>query len=656
MRVMALLTAKGAGHTERQNAGRFRRVMANLLIAIAFMGLLGTVRAKPAFAHASVSATSPEAGSTVTQSPRAVTITFDQGISVPAGGVRILNEKAERIGVQKPLVGSRAGQANTVSVSVPTLPSGAYVVSWRAVSEDGHPIRGAFTFRVGATGDQVAVARLARELLTNGKTDPALSALMALARALSFASMLLLLGAGPYLLFVRSTASGNDRRVSRLLIAATVVGAISGLVTILSFGPYVAGEGFGGVADGTLLDDTLASSIGRSMLFRTIALVALGFVVVRILSALSEETATAPTQPAPHHRICTRTEQAALVGLSTVMLGLSTLVGHGTTGRWGLLGALATACHIAAASAWIGVLVLVVVATSGTGRVKRQSRAEANKEANKEVRPFPATRSAPTAEQVLCLVERFSTLAFWSVAVLMLSGMLNGFRQVGSVEGLRSTNYGRLLLIKLGVVALLVGLGWLSRRSLAQRRAAIAERSGQSGNFGNSERTSPEPSLTSNPLSTQGPTAKPLPPALVRIRRRMLVESFAAALAVAVTALLVNSPPSIEVLGRPVTVTMRGTTFLLDTTVSPAQSGTNRLHFYALTPDGQTQTVEAMTVTASMPASDIAPIDLNVVRAGPNHFQALRADLPVKGPWRFIVEVQLDTFTAESVATTITIR
>jgi copper transport protein len=654
-------------------------VVSRIFALVASLVVAGALRAPVASAHASVSSTSPEAGSTVAESPREVTITFDQGISVPNGGVRVLNEQAERIGVEKPRVGAKPGLANTVSVAVPALRGGAYVVSWRAISEDGHPIRGAFTFRVGSGGDQAAVAKLARELLTNGKADPALSITMAIARALSFASMLVLLGGVAYVLLLRPQAAGNDRRVSRLLTAAAITAGISGLVTVLTFGPYAAGEGFGGLRDGTLLDDTIASNIGRSLLLRTVALAALGFLLLRMLSPVRSENpssiATNANKPSPRtnqddtaqgdltrdatgamsrrvwgtciKRIGRTSNGVAAMGLSLVILGLSTLIGHGTTGHWGLLGALATGAHLGAAATWIGLLVLVLAATSGTDQ-RTHPRIKPTWTNTKQAASSAGNqRATPTTDEVLVLVERFSTLAFWSVAVLVLSGMVNGLRQIGTVQGLTSTNYGRLLLTKLGLVAVLVGLGWLSRTSLAKRRAAVAERALQKPT---------EPSQRTHLLPERQQAAKALPPALVAIRRRMFIESVVAVGVVAITALLVNAPPPLEVLGKPVTVTMRGTALLLDSTISPAQSGKNRLHFYALTPEGQTQAVENMTVTASLPANDIAPIDLKVVRAGPNHFQTLAADLPVKGPWRFIVEVQLDTFTAESVAATINIR
>jgi copper transport protein len=666
-----------------------------LSFIVGFVLLGGAAFPSVAFAHASVESTSPEAGSTVSQSPREITITFDQGISVPRGAVRILNEQAERIGTEKPRVEATSGRSNTVSVGVPKLANGAYVVSWRAVSEDGHPIRGAFTFRVGASGDQTAVAKLARELLTNGRSDPGLSLAMAITRALSFAAILVLLGGSAYVLMIRPSLTGNDQRVSSLVKIGGTAAAISGFTTIAMFGPYAAGEGFRGIGDGTLLDDTLSSYTGRSLLFRTVALMVLAWVLLRRLCRLTRIPARAPgsllattnpqnadptstsatteveschTPPNTLPNTPSKTQSSTqsntqsnstvhdragdslgdtfvVICLSFTVLVLTSFIGHGATGRWRILGALATVIHVGAAATWIGLLVVMLTAFSPT---KSKTNPAVNPTMNPTTNPSANT---PATNAILPAIERFSTVAFWSVAALVLSGFLNGLRQTGTTRGLSSTSYGRLLLVKIGIVGVIVGLGYLSRKSLVERRTGARKYEAFSAS-----------DLQPNPLPESDiPPSKPehvqsVPGTLAVIRRRMVLESGLGIAVLAVTSLLVNAPPPIEVIGKPVSVTMRGTTFLLDTTVSPAQSGRNRIHFYALTPEGQIQAVESMTVSAAMPTSDIAPIDLRVVRAGPNHFQALGADLPVKGAWRFTVEVQLDTFTAESLATTITIR
>ena len=58
----------------------------------------------------------------------------------------------------------------------------------------------------------------------------------------------------------------------------------------------------------------------------------------------------------------------------------------------------------------------------------------------------------------------------------------------------------------------------------------------------------------------------------------------------------------------------------------------------------------------ALPSAGVEPIALKLLRAGPNHFQALGADLPVADTWRLTVQVQLDEFTEESGAGVVRIR
>ena len=72
-------------------------------------------------------------------------------------------------------------------------------------------------------------------------------------------------------------------------------------------------------------------------------------------------------------------------------------------------------------------------------------------------------------------VRRFSRIAFASVVVLAATGLYQSWRQVGSWSALGGTSYGQLLLVKVGLVGVLVGIAWISRRwtgRLAENTAA----------------------------------------------------------------------------------------------------------------------------------------------------------------------------------------
>jgi copper transport protein len=562
------------------------RSILTFVIAISVL-IVGAAHAQ---AHSSLEKTSPSSGEVLSQAPLQLVLTFDQPVRIPNGGIRMLNETGERIPV--PRAELDPSRANTLTVKLSTLPAGAYVVSWRAVSEDGHPIRGAFTFRIGA-GGLTGVAKLAEELLagTTGRSD--VGTAMAILRTLTFAAMLLLLGSVTFSLFVSSTPLSHEgeRSVLRIITGSGFLAGVSGVLGLLLYGPYTAGVGFNSIADGTLLDDTLNDRVGRAMMFRTIAVIVLAVAMLRTRKSAALGQGAESSHDNSHPR-----SMVLAVAAAIVTLAMQVLCGHGFTGRWKPLAALATIVHVAAASSWIGVLVIVVT-------VLRQQTRGRGPDASHD----PITSA---------LINRFSKLAFLSVGALVGSGLVNSLRQVGSQEGLTSTTYGRLVLTKVGVTSLLVGLGFLSRRAL-QAKASID---------------------------------------LGRIRKRMTIESLLSIAVIVATSLVVNTAPSREVIGQPVSIKAKTDSLLLDITVDPARRGANRVHFYSLTPQGLPKKIEKIEVTAALPSAGIEPIDIDVVRAGPNHFQALRSDFPLAGTWTLQIDVDVDAFTQESTTQTVTIR
>src|SRR5262249_23946531 len=119
---------------------------------------------------------------------------------------------------------------------------------------------------------------------------------------------------------------------------------------------------------------------------------------------------------------------AVLLGFALVFAYAES--GHGGVGRWPTVGLLSTIVHLSGMAVWLGGLLMVAVAA------------------------LPLV--AP--ERALAVVARFSPIAFWSVAVIVASGLVQAWRQVGSIDALTSTTYGRLLLAKSAAVVALVAL------------------------------------------------------------------------------------------------------------------------------------------------------------------------------------------------------
>jgi methionine-rich copper-binding protein CopC len=128
------------------------------LIALSIFGLL-FLPSSPAFAHAQISATSPIQYSAVSEVPSEVSIEFDGNLTqiedLTINVLKVFNSEGIQIDDGKTLVG---GAKLTIGVK-DRSGSGTFRVTYRVVSEDGHPITDEFTFEVmGKAASPSAVA------------------------------------------------------------------------------------------------------------------------------------------------------------------------------------------------------------------------------------------------------------------------------------------------------------------------------------------------------------------------------------------------------------------------------------------------------------------------------------------------------------------
>ena len=113
-----------------------------MLALVAVLLGLGAVTAGPARAHAELESTDPKDGASLTNAPDEVRMRFGEDLLPEA--VRVV--AADSAGTPVPLPDAVV-DANEATVAWPVeAPAGSYTVSFRVVSQDGHPITGSFTF------------------------------------------------------------------------------------------------------------------------------------------------------------------------------------------------------------------------------------------------------------------------------------------------------------------------------------------------------------------------------------------------------------------------------------------------------------------------------------------------------------------------------
>lgn len=132
-------------------------------------------------------------------------------------------------------------------------------------------------------------------------------------------------------------------------------------------------------------------------------------------------------------------------------LGLTASIawtGHAasTLGELGNLHLAADALHLVAAAAWIGGLVPLAMLLA-------------------------AVRRHAGASLARVVTQRFSTLGIVSVATLSITGIVNAWILVGSFHALLVTEYGQILMLKLGVFAVLLVFAAVNRFALTPQLA-----------------------------------------------------------------------------------------------------------------------------------------------------------------------------------------
>jgi methionine-rich copper-binding protein CopC len=99
-----------------------------------------------AAAHAALVSSSPASGSVLTQAPKEIRLSFNEGIEARFSTVTLTRSDGRK--VQTGRASSDSQKRSDLVVSLPALQPGKYQVQWQATSADSHRIQGTFGFEV----------------------------------------------------------------------------------------------------------------------------------------------------------------------------------------------------------------------------------------------------------------------------------------------------------------------------------------------------------------------------------------------------------------------------------------------------------------------------------------------------------------------------
>ncbi|MER7516919.1 copper resistance protein CopC [Streptomyces sp. NPDC126499] len=650
-----------------------------LLVAAALLGTL-LATAGPASAHAALTGSDPQDGAVVATAPKEVNLTFSEQVAMSDDSIRVLDPSGKRVdtGEMRDLC---SGSIVRYGVALrPGLPDGTYTVAWQTVSADSHPIAGAFTFSIGAPS-KTSVA-----LPDTAVGGGLVGALYGIARYLSYAAFVVLVGGGAFVL-VCWPRGAAVRPVQRLVVRGWLTLTAATLALLLLRHPYTRTGRLGDVFDLGGLRAVLETKTGAALSSRLLLLGAAALFVAVLFGAYARRT------DEKEHRDLTF---GLAIGGSVVAAGIAgtwALAEHASTGIQTGIAMPVDILHLLAVAAWLGGLTALLVALQWGPPVERSA------------------------------VERYSTMAFGSVVVLAVTGVYQSWRQVGTWSALTDTRYGQLLLVKIGLVAVLVGIGWVSRRwvrrlgepaegTTGTTEIAEADDTGAETPADDAEAQAPVDDTGAPEAEAQAPAddtgapdaeaqapaddtgapdaEAPAPagidaeraaqlarqraavavarrkkerdadPERAGLRRSVLTEAAVAVVLLAVTTVLTSTEPArteeeagrggssatAAVPDRPVDVRLPFDTGGVDgkgtvqITLAPGRTGANALHLYVLRPNGRALDVPEVKLAFTLEEKNVGPLPVLPDRIQTGHWTASGVQLPMPGEWRMQVTIR----------------
>jgi copper transport protein len=452
-----------------------------MLLALGIAASFTLALAGPAAAHANLASSDPAADALLDHAPAEVTMTFTEPPDPKLSLVHVLDVNGSN--VETGPVEAVAGQDDQLRIPLPGgLPDGVYTVSWRVVSEaDGHATAGAFSFGVNVAPGTVVTPSIPVP------TTPSPSVASVASKLGLYVGLAMLFAAGVVGMLVFGGNVPARRRVLLIGAAASALGAVGMLLSERA-------------TLGVSMGDLLSSSTGADFLWL------LGGVAFAAIIAVD----------------AARRDRASLVvvgAAAAAAMLIRAIGGHAAAAAAPVPQIGLQWFHFMAASVWMGGLGLAFLAV-------RAHRA--------------AEDDTPIDE-----IRRYSSLAGYALAVVLVTGVLRATQEVGGLSKLLHLfrgSYDTTLDIKIAAVLALIGLGAFNRyRSIPRmgtrpgllRRVMAIELVGALGVFGLTG--------TLTGLGPRPPATPPGPP-----------------------------PPSITLTGSDFATTMR-----ISLTVSPGTAGPN---------------------------------------------------------------------------------
>jgi copper transport protein len=379
------------------SSGSTRRALLNVCIAMMLCGVL-LAWTQAAQAHAALVGSDPIEGAVLDRAPAAVSLVFNE----PVGPLAFKLFTPDG-GTLDP--GPVQSIDDLVSIMLPpAAPQGAYLLSWRVVSGDGHPVAGVLSYAVGVAGP----AQQPQAVASNPLRDAAIWA----SRLLLYLCLIASVGAALFRAAAPRRPQETSRSTSQDWARRVIPAGLALLLISLALqGLDALDRPWTGLAHAdtwrAAFDSRYAGTLGLAAMALAAAYRALDSDRVWV-------------------------QRTAAIGSVLLLAAALANSGHASTAPPQWLARPAVALHIITVTAWLGALIPLA----------RMLRAH--------------TAAQPDAVALPDALGRFSHWITPIVGVMLLSGAALVWLQLGNVSDLWRTPYGRILAAKLALVAVLL--------------------------------------------------------------------------------------------------------------------------------------------------------------------------------------------------------
>jgi copper transport protein len=400
------------------------------------------------YAHGVLRKSEPANGAVLRVAPRAIRLTFSEPPQLAFTRVELIGPDSQRVTLSPLRVAAPDSTGVVVADVLGALRAGRYRITWQITSADGHPVRGTVAFRIAADAAGLAISPMdsaASATLppvatdTSASTAPDVVAVFAVdswqyavVRLLTFTAIIAVVGAIVFSMIVVPAAHHRVPDLdatfvvdARHVAARTALAATGALALLLAARLVAQSYAVRGASpDAAFVLDVARTPWGAGFLLTAASLIALAMALAR------------------PRRAAWRVAAFGALGLALA----TSLSGHAAaTGQWTVVAVLSNTLHILAAGGWLGALLLVVVAD------------------------VPATAALQPLGRGLAvrgMVDVFSPMALAFAGALAVTGVVAAVLRLGTWSAFTGSDYGRLLLLKLGGVVLVLIAGAYNWRRL----------------------------------------------------------------------------------------------------------------------------------------------------------------------------------------------